>query len=174
MRENLVIGSKLARGKSQTPKNRGLRSPPLVPIYSPTGVRHKMTKPGKLQRAAVVAVHAVVGWAYCGALVGVGRQFLSMHTTLVLHAIGAPVGFALISLFYYRKYAFTRPMQTAAAFLSVVLALDLFLVAPVFKKSYAMFSSVLGTWMPFVLIFAVTYLVGRLTLPKSPPPIQTK
>jgi hypothetical protein len=65
-------------------------------------------------------------------------------------------------------------MQTAAAFLGVVVALDLFLVAPVFEKSYAMFSSVLGTWIPFALIFAVTYLMGRFTLSKSPPETQNK
>jgi len=133
-----------------------------------------MAKPGKLQMAAVVVVHAVVGWAYCGALIGVGRQFLPMHATLVLHAIGAPVGFALISLFYYRRYAFTSPLKTAAAFLGVVVALDLFLVAPVFEKSYAMFSIPLGTWIPFALIFAVTYLVGRFLLSKLPPQAQDK
>ena len=118
--------------------------------------------------------HAGVGWAYCGALVGAGRWFFSVPTTLVLHAIGAPVGFALIALFYYRRYAFTSPMQTAAAFLGVVVALDLFLVAPVFEKSYTMFSSVLGTWIPFALIFAVTYFVGRITFSKSPAQTQNK
>jgi hypothetical protein len=133
-----------------------------------------MMKPGRLQRAAVVVAHAVVGWAYCGAIIGVGRQFLSLHTTLVVHAIGAPVGFALISLFYYRRYAFTSPLQTAAAFLGVVVALDLFLVAPAFEKSYAMFSSVLGTWVPFALIFAATYVTGRFTLSKSRPQVQNK
>lgn len=133
-----------------------------------------MTKPGKPKRAAVILAHAVVGWAYCGALVGAGRRFFSMPTTLALHAIGAPVGFALISLLYYRRYAFTSPMQTAAAFLGVVVALDLFLVGPVFEKSYAMFSSVLGTWIPFALIFAVTYLVGKLTFSKSPAQTQNK
>jgi len=130
--------------------------------------------PGKLQRWAVIIAHAVVGWAYCGALIGVGRQFLPMHTTLVLHAIGAPIGFALISFFYYRRYAFTSPLQTAAAFMGVVVALDLFLVAPVFEKSYAMFSSVLGTWVPFAVIFAVTYLTGRFTLSQSLREIQNK
>ena len=130
--------------------------------------------PGRLQRASVILAHAVVGWAYCGALIGVGRQFLPIHTTLVVHAISAPVGFALISLFYFRRYAFTSPLQTAAAFLSVVVILDLFLVAPVFEKSYTMFSSVLGTWIPFALIFAVTYLIGRFTMSKSPPQIQNQ
>jgi hypothetical protein len=52
-------------------------------------------------------------------------------------------------------------MQTAAAFLGVVVFLDLFLAAPVFEKNYAMFSSVLGTWIPFALIFGATYLAGQ-------------
>jgi len=143
-------------------------------IQSSGGARHKMIKPGRLQRAAVILAHAVVGWAYCGAIIGVGRHFLSVQTTLVLHAIGAPIGFALISLFYYRRYAFTSPLQTAAAFLGVVVALDLFLVAPVFERSYAMFSSVLGTWIPFALIFAATFLTGRFISPKSPPAVNNK
>ena len=130
-------------------------------VYSPAGARYKMTKPGRLLRTVVILAHAVVGWAYCGTIIGVGRQFLSIHTTLVLHAIGAPVGFALISIFYHRRYAFTSPMQTAAAFLGVVVFLDLFLAAPVFEKNYAMFSSVLGTWIPFALIFGATYLAGQ-------------
>jgi hypothetical protein len=133
-----------------------------------------MTNPGKLARAAVILAHAVVGWAYCGVIIGVGRQFLSVHTTLVLHVIGAPVGFALVSFFYYRRWAFTSPLQTAAAFLGVVVSLDFFLVAPVFGKNYAMFSSVLGTWIPFALIFAATYLTGRVTSSHSPPQIQNQ
>jgi hypothetical protein len=84
-----------------------------------------------------------------------------MHTTLVVHAVGAPVGFALVSLLYYRRFAFTSPWQTAVAFLGVVVALDLFLVAPVFEKNYTMFTSALGTWIPFALIFAATYFTGR-------------
>jgi hypothetical protein len=33
-------------------------------------------------------------------------------------------------------------------------------VAPLFERSFAMFASVLGTWIPFALIFLSTYLVG--------------
>ena len=118
---------------------------------------------GRFHKTAIVIGHGAVGWAYCGALIGVGRQVLSMHSTLILHAIGAPVGFAIISRFYYRRFAYTSPVQTAAAFLGVVVFLDLFLVAPMFEKSYAMFSSILGTWIPFALIFAATYLAGRFS-----------
>lgn len=47
--------------------------------------------------AAVIIGFATIGWAYCGALIGVGRLFLPMHTTLIVHALGAPVGFAALS-----------------------------------------------------------------------------
>jgi len=32
----------------------------------------------------------------------------------------------------------------------------------------------LGTWIPFALIFAATYLTGRFTMSKSSPEIQSK
>jgi hypothetical protein len=131
-------------------------------------------EPGTLKRSAVILAHAAVGWVYCGAIIGLGRQFVSIRATLVIHAIGAPVGFALISFFYYRRYAFTSPLQTAGAFLSVVVGLDFFLVAPVIEKSYEMFSSMLGTWIPFALIFAATYLMGRFIPLKAPPRIQKR
>jgi hypothetical protein len=115
----------------------------------------------RLRRAIVVALHAIVGWAFCGAVVGVGRQFMTMGATLAVHALAAPLGFALISLFYFKKYGYTTPLQTAVLFVSIVLGLDLFVVAPFFEKSYAMFQSLLGTWIPFLLIFLSTYMTGK-------------
>ena len=96
-----------------------------------------------------------------------GRRFLSLHSTLVAHAIGAPVGFALISLVYFRKFAFTTPLQTALMFLAIVAGLDLLLVAPFIERSYAMFLSFLGTWLPFALIFATVYLIGLRAAPNT-------
>jgi len=112
--------------------------------------------------AAALVAYAVLGWAYCGALVGLGRQFFSMQTTLVIHAIGAPAGFAAISWLYHRAFPFARPLVTAFACLGIVVALDLLVVAVFIERSFAMFHSILGTWLPFLLIFAVTYVVGLL------------
>jgi hypothetical protein len=103
-----------------------------------------------------------VGWALCGAIIAIGRQIFSMPTTLVIHAIGAPLLFAILSFFYFKKFGFTTPMQTAIVFLAIVIGLDLFVVATAFEKSFAMFASVLGTWIPFALIFAATYVAGIL------------
>ena len=125
-------------------------------------------RPVRLRDVVVVLLHALAGWAYCGMLIGVGRRFLSMDATLVVHAVGAPIGFALLSLLYFRRFACTTPLQTAVAFLAVVAAMDVFLVAPVFEGSYAMFASLLGTWISFALIFAATYLTG-LAVSRRPP-----
>lgn len=104
---------------------------------------------------------AVVGWAYCAALIGVGRQFFSMETTLAIHAVGAPLGFGAISFFYHRKFLHARPVATGIAFLGIVVALDLLVVAVFIERSFAMFRSALGTWLPLLLIFAATYSAGQ-------------
>lgn len=109
---------------------------------------------------SILAVHAVVGWVYCGALIGIGRQLMPLGDALIVHAIGAPIGFALLSWHYHRSFGFTSPVTTASLFLAIVVALDLLVVAVVVESSLAMFRSVVGTWLPFALIFAASYGVG--------------
>ena len=41
-----------------------------------------------------------------------------------------------------------------------VIAVDFFVVALLINRSMDMFASLLGTWIPFALIFASTYLTG--------------
>lgn len=62
-----------------------------------------------LKKTLIGLGFAVAVWTFCGALVGVGRQFLSMDTTLIVHAIGAPVGAAFFSWIYFRNFGFTTP-----------------------------------------------------------------
>ncbi len=45
-------------------------------------------------------------------------------------------------------------------FLVFVMAIDFFLVALLINRSLDMFASLLGTWIPFALIFSATYLTG--------------
>jgi hypothetical protein len=117
--------------------------------------------PGSLKSIVALVACAVGGWAYCGALIGIGRQFFSIGTTLVIHAIGAPVGFSAVSYFYHRTFPLVRPVVTAIVFLSIVVALDVFVVALLIESSFAMFQSFLGTWLPFLLIFVATYATGQ-------------
>jgi len=105
-------------------------------------------------------LHAVVLWALCGATIGFGRALVGTATALIIHAVAAPLLAVLISLHHFRRFPVASVPATAAVFLAVVMALDAGLVAPVFEKSYAMFRSFLGTWLPFGLIFLATFLTG--------------
>jgi hypothetical protein len=106
-------------------------------------------------------VPALAGWALCGTTIAVGRVVTSLQNTLVAHAIAAPVIFAAASFVYFSRSPYTTPLQTAAIYVSLVALLDFIVVATFIEKSYAMFASILGTWIPFALIFGSTYLVGR-------------
>ena len=113
-------------------------------------------------KIAIILAHAFVGWALCAATMGIGMAVTSLDNTLIAHAIGAPIFFAVVSLVYFRKFNFTTPLQTALVFIAFVIAMDVFVVAMLINKSFEMFASLLGTWIPFALIFASTYLTGRL------------
>jgi len=108
----------------------------------------------------ILLAHAFMGWGLCGAIVGIGRNVTSMQVTLIVHAVGAPVIFVVISLIYYKWFHYTTALQTAAAFVLFVIFMDVFVVALLIEKSFEMFSSILGTWLPFVLIFAAVYTTG--------------
>ena len=115
-----------------------------------------------LKKIIILLIHAFIGWALCGATIGIGRAITSIENTLIIHAILAPTFFAIISFVYYKKFNYTTPLQTAFIFLFFVIIMDAGLVAPVFEKSYEMFKSVLGTWIPFLLIFLSTFITGLM------------
>lgn len=109
----------------------------------------------------ILFTHAFVGWALCAATMGIGMAVTTLDTTLIVHAIGAPIFFAGVSLVYFRRFNYTTPLQTAFCFLAFVVAMDFFVVAMLINRSFDMFTSLLGTWLPFALIFTSTYLTGR-------------
>ena len=104
--------------------------------------------------------HGLTGWALCAATMGIGMAVTSLENTLVIHAVAAPIYFAIVSLVYFRYFNYTTPLATALVFLGLTVALDFFVVALLVTKSLDMFRSLLGTWIPFALIFAATYLTG--------------
>lgn len=117
-------------------------------------------------KSIVILAHAFAGWALCGAIIGIGRGITSLENTLIIHAIGAPIIFAAISLNYFKKFNYTNPLQTAVIFVSFVIFMDFFIIALMIEKSFDMFKSILGTWIPFILIFLSTYLIGIYSLKK--------
>ena len=113
------------------------------------------------KKIITILTHAFVGWALCAATMGIGMAVTTLNRALIIHAIAAPIFFGGVSLIYFRKFNYTTPLQTAIYFLAFVVAMDFFLIARLINRSFEMFTSPLGTWLPFALIFASTYLTGR-------------
>ena len=120
-----------------------------------------------IKKSGIILAHAFVGWALCFATIGIGMAVTSQNNALIIHAIGAPIFFAIISFFYYLKFGYPRPIQTALIFIAFVMAMDFFLVGLVILRNLDMFTSLLGTWIPFTLIFLSTYLTGLIVTRKN-------
>lgn len=121
----------------------------------------------EIKKISIILTHAFVGWAICGATMWIGMANTSLENALIIHAVAAPIVFTLISLLYFKRFNFTNPMQTALVFVGFVVAFDFFVVALLINRSMDMFTSLLGTWIPFALIFISTYVTGILSLKKT-------
>jgi hypothetical protein len=61
-------------------------------------------------KIAIVLVHAFVGWALCGATMGIGMAITSLENALIIHAVAAPVFFSAVSRVYFRKFNAKSPL----------------------------------------------------------------
>ncbi len=110
----------------------------------------------------ILLLHALVLWLLCGLTMFLGRAAFGIDTALIVHLVAAPIWAGLVSLHYFRRQDAAKPLTAALVFLGFAAAGDAGLVAPVFEKSYIMFRSVIGVWLPFLLIFLSTLIVGAL------------
>ena len=115
-----------------------------------------------MKKTIVILIHSFIGWAFCAAIMGIGPQLTNMETTLMVHLILGPVGFGLLSAFYHKKFGYTRPIVTATIFLLFIAGMDFFLVGLIILKSFEMFTSVIGIWLPFGLIYLFSFGGGVL------------
>ncbi len=120
-----------------------------------------------IKKVWIILAHAFIGWALCTASMGISQATTTIENALIIHAVGAPIFFTVVSLNYFKRFNFTTPLMTALIFVGFVIFMDFFLVAMLVLKSFEMFTSMLGTWIPFALIFTSTYVTGLLTV-RSP------
>lgn len=120
-----------------------------------------------IKKVLIILAHAFIGWALCTASMGISQATTTIENALIIHAVGAPIFFTVVSLNYFKRFNFTTPLMTALIFVGFVIFTDFFLVAMLVLKSFEMFTSMLGTWIPFALIFTSTYVTGLLTV-RSP------
>jgi len=119
-----------------------------------------------LRSTLVLAAHAFVVWALCGATMGIGLATTTLPVALAVHAIAAPIVAAAVAFAYFTRFGGTGPLRTAAFVVGFVMVVDFFLVALVINRSLDMFRSFLGTWLPFALLFSATYATGVLARPR--------
>ena len=124
-----------------------------------------------IKKIVTILVHALVGWILCAATIGIAMATTSLQNALIIHAIGAPVFFAILSLIFFKKFNYTSPLQTAISFVIFIITMDFFVVGLLINKSLEMFTSLLGTWIPFALIFISTYLTGLFLTRHSSKPL---
>lgn len=107
-----------------------------------------------------VTIFGLVGQIGCWGLMIGSQAITTLDNALIIHAVGAPFVFALASFIYFKKLNYTTPLITAISFVAIVILMDFFVVALLINQSFDMFLSPIGTWIPFTLIFASTYLTG--------------
>ena len=105
---------------------------------------------------------ALAVWAGCGGVIALGRRVWTLQTTLVVHLFAA-AAFAFAAAAAHKLLApDVGAVTRAAAMTGLIVALDALVVAPLFERSYAMFRSALGTWIPFAAIFLAAWAAGAL------------
>ena len=53
-----------------------------------------------MKRTLVLLLHAFIGWAICGAIIGIGFSLTTESNTLIIHACAVPVVFGVIAWNY--------------------------------------------------------------------------
>ena len=120
-------------------------------------------KPSGIIKSIVILAFGLAIWAACGAVMFAGLALTSLTAAIWIHLAAAPLIAAGVSGLYFSRFSFTSPLAAVALFTSIVILMDVLVVALLIEQSFAMFGSLLGTWIPFTLIFAATYFTGRRT-----------
>lgn len=105
---------------------------------------------------------AVVVWGLCGAVMGLGRKLWSVGTAIAIHLPAAPVFAFVAAALHAAFFPNFDPLTRGSVIIGVVILLDLVVVAPLMERSFEMFRSLVGTWIPFVLIFLAAWIAGLL------------
>ncbi len=119
------------------------------------------------RKTLIFLIHAFIGWALCGATMMIGLAVTSENNAILIHLVAAPIFFSIITHNYTKKFNYNTPVQTAVGFITFVILMDFFIVAPFFEQSYEMFYNPWGTWIPFLLSFIATFLTGTYVSKKS-------
>ena len=86
-------------------------------------------------------------WGSCGIVMAIGRKPWSLDTTLRVHLAAAPLFAFIVSLIHKLVAPGFDTVLRALVLTVLIIVLDAAVVAPIFERSYAMFRSLIGTWL---------------------------
>ncbi len=115
--------------------------------------------------------HGVLGWALCAALTVALSRLGSLGVTMAVRAFFAPLVFLAISIRYFHPDGAREPLPTALSWSVILAVLDAAVLAGAMSYGLSMFTSIVGTWLPYSLVFLTTWLTGGLmsTMPWPKP-----
>ena len=105
---------------------------------------------------------AVAGWIACGLTFVLARAAFGVDAAVVVHLLAAPVIGAAATHRLWSHPRHPGVLATAAVLTGTAALLDAILVAPFLERSFAMFASPAGTWIPLALIFAASAAAAGL------------
>lgn len=82
--------------------------------------------------------------------------------TLHIHLVAAPIIAFMLSAIHRLIAPGFSSLLRATVMTGLVVILDAFVVTPLFERSYAMFRSFIGTWIPFATILLASLAAGML------------
>jgi hypothetical protein len=119
-----------------------------------------------LQRAEVAVGPtlrwAVAGWMACGLSFAIGRALFGLGAAVVIHLLAAPAIGAAVTLLVWNHPRHPGVAGTAVTLAGTAALLDAIVVAPFLERSFAMFASPAGTWIPLALMLGASAATGAL------------
>ncbi len=120
-----------------------------------------------MRPAVLLVLTATAAWTACALTMAASTTLVSTDSALVIHALFTLVWFALAAGLYRRGHRWPGPNAIALTNLATVVVLDV-AVAGLVHRSLEMFDSVMGTWLPYALVFAGSWAAARAVLPAEP------
>ncbi len=115
--------------------------------------------------------YGVLGWAAAAALAGAILPWGGFGAALAVHAIVLPIIFIFLAWRYFRVLGSRDPLPTAAIWTGLTAALDLSIAARFTEHGLQFLTSMLGAWLPLLVVFLATWFTGLLisTMPWPKP-----
>jgi len=105
---------------------------------------------------------AVLAWFACALTFAVTRALLGVGPAAAVHLAAAPVIGGMATWLLWRHPRHPGAAGTAITLAGTAALLDAIVVAPFLDRSFAMFGSALGTWLPLALISVGSAATGKL------------